>query len=402
MKFIALKISFFALLKSIIFKTSILVYTPDKFSYKQKCDFRFYPVYEYLREKKLGFVEIFHTLLNRNFFKNVIKRKRLSFYLDVFPIFSGKEKGSKKYNLSGFEPHNQKYFQYLLEIIDKKSENSIRQIRALSRLLKFTKIKTLIAMDDLRYISELIMACRLNNVRTIGFQHGFLSKYQTGWLNYNIPKEVSIAFDQYFVWNDYWKNSLLPYSTQYDESNTKIGGVLREPEPINYKKKEKIIEKISDLNILVPYESFTPKDEIKDYLIKLLDLGVKILFKIRPDMSAVRQLKEYGIQGKEGIKIVEKIDKDVLEKIDAICGTYTTFLNDMIFYEKPLFLFDTSFDFGHRLKEENLGFLIKKDFNPQELLDYINNFQSKKEIAWPTTKLKLKETLDSLNLKDRE
>ncbi len=397
MKMTALIITFLAFLKILLHKTPLLIYTPDKFSKKHNCDFRFYPVYQYLKERKIPYIEIFHTLLNREFFKNIISRKRLAIYLEVFPVFSSKKWKSREYNLSLFEPHNQRYFQYLLRIIDLKSQKSIRQIDAISWLLKFTKIKKLLAIDDVRYTNELIVACKLNKIKTYGFQHGQFTKYHVGWMNYNIPKEVSITFDKLFVWNKYWKKVLFSYSTQYNEENIEISGLLRELKPIEYKKKEFKIGRMSELKILVPYETFAPKAEVKDYLNRLSSLGVKIFFKPRPDIPYNQQLAEYDFQEGKGIEFAEKINADILLEIDVVGGTYSTFLNEMIFYEKPLFIFETSFDQGHRLIEDNLGFLIKKDFNPSILLDYINNYQSKKNQAWPSVQTSIEETLDSLN-----
>lgn len=401
MKVIALKITLLALLKALISQSTILIYTPDKFSKKHNCDFRFYSVYQYLKEKRLGFVEIFHTLLNRELLQNIWTRKRLALYQEVFPIFSTKSGGNQNYDLSCFEPHNQKYFKHLLKIIDKESENSIGRIKALTWLLKFTKIKTLLAIDDLRCINELIVACKLNKIKTYGFQHGNFIKYQVGWMNYLIPKELSVTFDKLFAWNNYWKKVLLSYSTQYDENNVEVSGLLRELERMNFKEKKSKIEKLSDSKILVPYEAQAPKREVGNFLNRFIDLGIKIFFKARPDLSIKYQFDQYNIKHKEKVEVIQDINEDILSEVDAVAGNYSTFLNEMIFYEKPVFIFKTSFDFGHQLVDDNLGMLIKKDFNPSELLDYINNCDTKviKEKVWPKENITLKKTLDSLGLK---
>ncbi len=398
MKTIALIITFLALFKVLLFRPAILVYTPDKFSKKYGCDFRFYAIYDHLKEKKLDFIEIFHTRLDREFLKNIITRKRLAFYLEVLPLFSIKKGDERDYDLSIFEAHNQKYFQYILKTIDQGLVNNIRRIKILARLLKLTKIKTLLSADDVRYANELIVACRLNKIKTYGFQHGHFSKYHVGWINYGIPRELSVAFDKLFVWNDYWKKVLFSYSTQYCEANVAIGGLLRELQPINFKKRESKIEKISDLAILVPYEPLAVKKEIGYFLNRFIGLGIKIFFKIRPDAPVNQQLSQYHLKSEGKVELVTDINEDVLSKVDAVAGAYSTFLNEMIFYEKPVFVLKNSFDFGHRLVEDNLGMLIKEDFNPSSLLDYVNNYQSKKNQAWPLTKTNLRQTLNTYGI----
>ena len=396
-KLVIFLVNIFAFLKLFLGRIEVLVYTPDRFSKKYGCDFRFQAVYNHLDNKKVPYLEIFQTSLGTRFLKNLLKRRRLAVYLSGFPMFCAQRKNDK-YELSIFESHNQKYFIYLLRKIAQESEKSVRRIRILSWFLKFTKIKTLLAMDDVRYTNELIVACRINNIKTLGFQHGQFTKYHAGWMNYDIPKELSIVFDKLFVWNNYWKKILLRYSSQYNEENVEIGGLLSQLKIIDYKKREEIIKNISNLNILAPYESYAPKKEVGIFLERFIELGVKIFFKARPDLSPQYQLNQYKIKLGENVELVEDINSQILSKIDAVVGTYSTFLNEMIFYEKPLLILETSLDLGHCLIEDNLGLLIKKNFEPSFLLDYINNYQSKKEIAWPPSKIRLEEILEGLNL----
>ncbi|NQU99837.1 MAG: hypothetical protein HQ538_03795 [Parcubacteria group bacterium] len=55
----------------------------------------------------------------------------------------------------------------------------------------------------------------------------------------------------------------------------------------------------------------------------------------------------------------------------------------MIFYEKPIFILDTSFDLGSQLVEDNIAVKLHKDFEPEFILNQINNYTSKKADAWP-------------------
>ncbi len=391
---IGLALTFLAFLKLLIGRHAVLVYTPDKFSEKYGCDFRFSPVYEYLRERKIRFVEVFHTLLGNEFFDNVLKRKRVALYLECLPTCSRYEVSLTKYNLDAIEPHHRKYFLHLLDTVDRHSQLSIRRIRTLARLLKFTNVKVLLAIDDARYTNELIVACRLNGVKAYGFQHGHFTKYHTGWMNYGIPKELSVTFDKLFVWNEYWKRVLLSQSTQYDESNVEVGGTLRELELINYTRKNSRLQKLPDLHILVPYEAVAPKTEIGAYIDRFIEQGIRVSFKLRPDSPPESQLAQYHINHADKVALVEQVDEKVLSRIDAVAGVYSTFLNEMLFYNKPVFLLKTSLDLGHQLVDDSLALPISLKTDMSAMLDYINNYQSKNAQVWPPTNRRLTETLD--------
>ena len=386
-----------AFLKLLIRRPALLIYTPDRFSPEQGCDFRFYPVYEYIRERGIHYIEIFHTLLGREFLENIAKRKRLALYLECLPVFPAKSNNiGNDCDLSAIDPHNRKYFRYLLKMIDQSSQTSIKRIQILTRLLKFTKVKALLTIDDVRYTNELIVACRLNGIKAYGFQHGHYTKYHAGWINYDIPKALSVTFDKLFVWNEYWKRVLLAYSTQYDESNVEISGALRELEPIRYQRKESKVERLSDLSILVPYETFAPKAEVGEYIDRFIEQGIQVSFKVRPDLPPKSQLAQYRVEHTDKVRPVEYIDEDLLSKIDAVAGTYSTFLNEMLFYEKPVLLLETSLDLGYQLVDDDLALAINQNSDASLLLNYINNYTSKKAQAWPPTDIKLGETLHKI------
>jgi len=384
-RYLALLITFLAVLKIIFFKFHLLIYTPDKFSEKHKCDFRLYPVYNYVRRKNISYIEIFHTLLGKQFLKNLFKRRRAAIYLESFPLnFIRNKLNIKNFDLSSIEPHNRSYITYLLKLIDKRAQQSIKRIKILSFLLKLSNIKILVALDDVRYTNELIVACKLNNIKTFGFQHGDFTKYHVGYMNYKIPPTHSITFDKLFVWNKYWKKLLLLSSNQYNKDNVKIGGWLRKPKEIFYDKRKNKIESFSRLNLLVPYEIMAPKQEVCRYIRRFCRLGANIFFKVRPDIAYSKQLKEYGLSSRD-VVLIKDINRQVLSTIDAVIGVYSMFLNEMLFYDKPVFILETSSDLGYPLIDNGLAVSLGKNFNTKLIMDYINNYQSKKNIVWPKT-----------------
>jgi hypothetical protein len=310
LKLLAWIISILAIIKSVFFPNSIFVYTPDKFSKKYGCDFRFQNVYKYLKENNISKIEIFHTIFGKEFISNIIKRKRLAIYTEAFPLFFIKrDKMIREYDLSMFEDHQGGYLRNLLSYVDQELFRRISRIRKISKLLRFSKNKILLAIDDMRYIGEIVAACDINNIEMHVFQHGQFNKYQAGWMNYKIPLRASFVFDNFYIWNDYWKKVLLKYSSQFNENNVKISGLLRELAPISFLK-----ESHTQLNILVPYEALAPKNEVSYYLEKLLDNGVKLFFKPRPDLLIEKQLEEYNILKRKNVEIIEEMNRNAFSQ----------------------------------------------------------------------------------------
>lgn len=375
-------INFLAIIKMVFKKPTVLVYSPDKYHIASGGDFRIATVYNFFKKHNINYLEIFHSTYGKEFFSNLFVRSRLSLYLEGFsPLFFLK-KDNNQYNLESFELFNQPIVNHFLCVLDRKLKFSLARIKILEFLLKFSKINTLITIDDPRYAQEVALACKLNNIKIFAFQHGHITKYHAGWMNYEIPAFASVPFDKFYVWNDYWKRSLILNSTYYNEKNVFSGGPLRTPPEISFKKHTNKIDKFSELNIIIPYESVAPKAEIKKVICRLLFLGAKLFFKVRPDISIDKQLQEYGVTTNQ-VKIIEKIDAKFLSQIDVAIGLYTTFLYDMIFYEKPVFIISSKFKLGNQLVEDGLADFIESDFEVDLLLEKIKNFISKKYIAWP-------------------
>jgi len=364
-------------------KIQYLIYTPDKYSNVSKSDFRFAPVYNFLRKKRVNYLEIFHTLLDKNFLNNFVKRKRVAIYLEVFEYKNNikKRRNNVEFNLSSFNGVEQIFVRNILNDYLLWSQKSLFLIKKLTQILSRLKIKKLIAIDDPRYTNELIIACRENNIETIGIQHGHFTKYSVGWMNYNIPPKYSVTFDKLYVWNSYWRQVLLDYSSQYNEDNIEIGGILRKPKEFNLLKRKKV-NSLLDLNILVLSEPLSNKEEVGKFIDDLIDNGVKIFLSLRPDNLIKDPLASYNLKNRNKVKLVYKIDEELLNKVDLVAGTYSTFLNEILYYGKPVIVFDTSMKHGHRLIEDGLALLVKLG-KYREMLDYVNSYHSKKNIVWP-------------------
>lgn len=373
--------SFVALWKMRLLKTKVLVYTPDKYS-AAGCDFRFAPVYQYLRKKGIGFVEVFHTLLDKSFAKHMWKRKRPALYVEAFHTEEfAPAAWIDEVDLSSIDSPYRGYVRFLLREIDVRAQQSIAVIPKMKQWLGKTSLKTFVAIDDVRYTNELIVACQSLGITAYGIQHGQFTKYHVGWYNYDIAADVSVAFDTLFVWNSYWQQVLLEYSTQYTKDNAVVGGWLRRLS--DYSFTTPAISSVSDITVLVPFESFAAKDEVVPYIKRLQSFGVSLLFSVRPDWPVAKQLALYGIDDVASVKVITKIDEEALGSFHAVLGSYSTFLNELMYYEKPILFMNTSFDLGHRLVDDNLVIPIDLHITPDQLLALVQQAASKKTVAWP-------------------
>jgi hypothetical protein len=379
--------------------THVLIYTPDKYSPEHKCDFRFYPVYEYLHDNKISYVEIFPFTYWRDLLNNLFRRRRAAIYLEAlvqtYPAKLINEKSySRFWNLKNIEKHNVRFFESLLSIFLERNQRSKKLVEKLTKILKKTGIKVFVAIDDVRYVNEIILACNNAGVRSYGFQHGHFTKYHVGWYNYSIPEKYCVTFDRLYVWNEYWKSVLLKYSNQYNEKNVSICGLFREIPCLKASTNQDVSD-FKDVNVLIPYEVLAPVNEVRKYISRFLELGAKVYFKIRPDIDLNKQIREYTGKTENSIKPVTDVDEHVLRSINLVAGCYSTFLNEMIFYDKPVVIFKTSNKLGHQLVDDGLA--IQVDLNSMDrILDYIRSYESKKYIAWPRTEENLGSVLEKI------
>lgn len=383
----------------IFLRHDILVFTPDKLSDDEhRCDFRFRQVYEFLEDRDMPFVEVFHTLwLLQRFLLNLLRRRRVAIYLEALDPPSNLMLYSHDlgYDLSHFEEYHRGYFRNLITTCDETCQDIRIQAKILSIILKYSAVNTLLAMDDMRYAPTLLLACQKHDIETYGVQHGQLNRYQVGWMNYGIPREASVAFDTLYVWSEYWRDVLVTNSTVYHEDNVGISGSTAEF--VDYVPDDaSSVERIRDLTLLVPYEAYANKDEVREYLDQFRAQGLDIYFKTRPDIPVNDQIDAYGLE-RESVELIQELDGDVLSEIDCVAGTYSTLLYEMIYYGKPVLWLDTSSNYGRQLVEDGLSLHVS-ELDPERILTYVNDYdwQSMRERVWSHHDADFTVTLDSV------
>jgi len=343
----------------------VLVFSIDRVNSKYKGDFRIEPLYEHLVRNRIPFIEIFHTILGRNVFINFIKRKRSSFYLEAldalcsfFIIMRLIKRADSAWvddiDFSNFTLEEGEFVKNVVKRYIYQTDISAFKIKILTHLLSIIKIKALFTIDDARYYHEIILACKLNAIKTYAFQHGHFTKYHVGWLK--DPSFIGgvLAPDLLVVWSSYWKDELARLHSVFPKHQIIIGGTRR---MFMKAKSTSINRKRQDITVLIPYETSCPKTEVSAYITKMLACPeVRVIFKLRPDMPKEQQLSEYNIN--EGFHSNFSVVTDAVHampNVDIVAGVYSTFLYDALAYTKRILILKTISDYGEGLTLNKLA-----------------------------------------------
>ncbi|MEN9614158.1 MAG: hypothetical protein RLZZ347_465 [Candidatus Parcubacteria bacterium] len=364
-------VSALGVLQLLIMRKKILVYSPDKLSDPAKHhDFRIDEVYSFLQRTRLPYTEILHTTINRTFFLNILRRRRLPVYLESFNFLYGvltflgflKEVDVTRVDQISFDEvdvADRMLARLLLKKYLIEFQVSLFKVELLARILRLSNSKILLTIDDPRYYNELLIATKRCGIYSIAFQHGHFTKYHVGWLSAHTKGYASVAPDRLYVWGAYWKKEL------------KMLDSFIVPEAIGVAVPSKFLTTLSVgghhnaggeiLRVLVPYETEAPKEEVKKYLKAIGNCkNTEIIFKIRSDISEKIQCDEYGIFPGKNVRVLKTIDLSVVQ-IDVVVGIYSTFLYDMIAYDIPVGILKTSMDYGEGMVRNALAELITED-----------------------------------------
>jgi len=351
-----LALSFAAFLKSLVSKKDAVVFSVDVRNSKYKSDKRIEYVYDFLNRENMRFVEVFHTVFGKKPLVNFLHRKRLAFYLEVFdflhPLASVCRKNKFKGDIGFCGAFSDDEVEFVKRLFAKYADavGFLKfKMRAFAFLFSLLKVKYIFMIDDTRYYFPIVYAGKKNNIKTIAFQHGHFTKYHVGWLDY-LHGGDALKPDKLFVFSDYWKNELLRLGSYFESGDMEVFGYPHYA-PTRAKKREGDF-----IGVLIPYETEAPKKEVLEYVKKIVACeNVKLFFKLRTDIPKEAQIKEYFLSElRDKIVFVDDI-AECAGKIDIVCGVYSSFLYDMIAYEKPVLLLKTSMDYGEGMVRNGLA-----------------------------------------------
>ncbi|MBI5079612.1 hypothetical protein HZB06_03050 [Candidatus Wolfebacteria bacterium] len=367
-------ISSFSFLVFYFRKSKAVFQTLDKLTGARKNDQKLDVVYKFLADRKIIFGQFLRASVNKRTFVNFFKRGKLVFYLEsadfLFSIlpkciikknFQSVE--NKSVDFSEFSENEKLFAEWILNKCGKAAELSVFKIEIFKKAVKLLKPKIFLMSDDYVYGNEIHLAAKLQKIKTYSFQHGRFNKFLPMFINYGIPPEKCLVFDEYFVWNDFWKNKLINLSPMYGarNSNVKVGG-----KPF-FEKNREFIKIVPDgvITVLIPYETIAPKNEIREYIEKILSCPkTRIIFKLRKDINFDKQIEEAGLkefQKNPRFVLESDLTPQILEKIDIVCGTYSTMLYEMVEVGKPIAIMKTSRSEAEDMVEDGLASWLDTD-----------------------------------------
>jgi len=375
-------VSLFFLLKIRFRKINILIYGSDKLKKGTNLEPRLFRAHSYLIENNIYYGEIIHTLFGKEFFVNLLKRKRSALYFEAFDffyfVFSLKKRERNKkllkllesVSLDEFNQEERLFVRFILKKYFKSCLLSEFRISLFKKIFKRSHVKKILTIDDVRYSNEFVIAARSLGIKIYMFQH---SNFDYFYNTDTLGPSLYVFPDTFYVWNDYWKKRLPEISPLFSfyKDRIKIGGRCSD-----YKIGEFDESKNSNdfVNVLIPYEVNVDKDKISKYIKCIMACKKNnIFFTVRPDIEKEKQLDGYklGEFVRSGlIKIFELKD---IKNVDVVVGVYSTYLDEMIERGKPVGILNIDYPVFNNLVDEGLASCINLDNNTcNKILDLKN------------------------------
>ena len=318
-------------------------------------DFRSVEIRKELGKLGIKYIEVVPPGRIIDIIKYLLKKMPYYYYKGI----SFRNRFKSVYKLSLLDPYKKRLFKQAIDHLENTLSASINEFNIHNKLIYKSNVKVFYGFDDCNeYIFPLLYALNKNNIKTIGHQHGAYVKRHAGYIMEGISREDFKWFDKIIVWGSYWKKHLLSISKVYFDEKIVIGS-----SKIKYDYSLAECANGFRKNILIPYEFVGNTYEIGKYIEKFLELGYNVYFKPRPDEKIEDQLEAYCLSKKtrDKITIAEKLDKELMSKIDIIAGAMTTLIYEMLPYSKIIWILDTEYKHLEDLVDSGLAHKIRFD-----------------------------------------
>ena len=222
-------------------------------------------------------------------------------------------------------------------------------------VFKHLDYKLFFGLDDANVVYPFIYAAQDAGMKTLGMQHGMSAlRRHESYIMHGIERYR--WYDNVLMWGEYGKKNILKYSKLFSNSFHILASNKHSYDYSFLPKQGK------ERTILIPYEVLADSIKVGDYIKAFIDKGYTIYFKPRPDRILADQLHAYYLgEHENNVKVIEKITPAIMAKIDIIAGTQTTLLFDLLPYNKPVWILDTSFRLMYDMVEDGLARLITQD-----------------------------------------
>ena len=213
--------------------------------------------------------------------------------------------------------------------------------------------KLFLGIDDANWVYPILYASQDLGIKTLGFQHGaYQLRHQAYFLT---GIKYYRWYENVVVWGDHWKRVITNNSKLFDDQFHIVGSNKHQYDYsiINSNRDNK--------SILIPYEFSSDTMEIGIYMKKFIDSGYDIFFKPRVDDPLQDQIDSYMLGDYEDkISILKTISPENMRKIDIVAGTFTTLLYELLPYNKPVWILETSMKLSYDMVDEGFARLFKK------------------------------------------
>lgn len=254
-------------------------------------------------------------------------------------------------------------FYALIDAISERCENAIYETGLAIKDLKAKRPKIFITYDQIERVLPLVIACRLNRIKVLAYQHGPLTEFHAGWLGYGIPRVYCNAVPDCLVtWGPYWRKYLSSRSNKFTERNTIVGAHLNKN--ISYESFSEFYDArlrrevdVTRIKILVPFEFLADNIAVSRYLEIFLDHGWCVYIKLRPSEGEDTASDKYSFSKKVrkmSIFVYELNDTE-LSSFSAVVCTQSVFAVEMMRFSVPIWFLETRVPFLGNLIEAGIA-----------------------------------------------
>lgn len=327
----------------------------DLLDYPHDYDFRMRRVFEELRARNIPFVEIVRsTQPLRVMLQHARIRRRPVIYSSslvtliyrVGDVLSGRGNLQRKVvqQMAG-RPPEERFLARVAMHYQRNPRNPVVAIRSMSAILRWLDIRVAFVLHpSARSLHELI-ACRLNNIPTVGIQHGagkrtyLVSEYMAGY-----EGACSLGTDVFGCWSEYWYDEYRQYSRVLRPEQLQIAGHLRPVPAELLSSGEQQLHDSDVIRVLHVSDTIVDPREPLPYLRALVaDPRLRVTIKARPMIKdrLVAYLRDHAPDVFSQVEVVTGDIHQAITRSDVVVGCYSTAVLEGLLQLKPLVFFNT-------------------------------------------------------------
>jgi len=335
--FLYFVVSFLMFIFLIFKRPKVALYTGDYVYQTNDYDLRLRNLYNILRQKNIYFFEFIRPNKFSSFIKNILLRRRFAIYFTFLQNFLNYFYKKKVFHES---PKNiEESFLFNLYGSNLALEKTVNFYR---RFFRYLKLEKFVAIEFSSRNAGLVIAAKLENVKTIGIMHGLQRKEDSCHeFMENFNDKNKLGCDFYGLWSDYYLSYYKKYSKVFDHSGLEVSGLLRPPDNLSCKPYKRVSgEKIY---CLIISELHLPINECYKFYLALLECeNMELAIKSRPMIEDffVKKLCEFDRRF-EGIRHFSCDIEDIADKFDVFIGTNSTAVLEASIFNRISILFET-------------------------------------------------------------